>query len=174
MKRGEIYYIERSSYGETGSEQRSGRPAIIVSNDKCNEYSDVLEVVFLTTQPKNDLPTHIDIRSSTKPSVALCEQINSIAIQRFGEYIGTCSDYEMMMVDAALAISLGLEFEKKPEKKEEKKIEPKKVGGGPIGKPVVDNEQIKKKDEEIVRLTAERDTFKALYDKLFERMLSAR
>ena len=129
MKRGEIYYIERSSYGETGSEQRSGRPAIIVSNDKCNEYSDVLEVVFLTTQPKNDLPTHIDIRSSTKPSVALCEQINSIAIQRFGEYIGTCSDYEMMMVDAALAISLGLEFEK-PEKKEEKKIEPKKVGGG--------------------------------------------
>lgn len=174
MKRGEIYYIERSSYGETGSEQRSGRPAIIVSNDKCNEYSDVLEVVFLTTQPKNDLPTHIDIRSSTKPSVALCEQINSIAIQRFGEYIGTCSDYEMMMVDAALAISLGLEFEKKPEKKEEKKIEPKKVGGEPIGKPVVDNEQIKKKDEEIVRLTAERDTFKALYDKLFERMLSAR
>ena len=130
MKRGEIHYIERSSYGETGSEQRSGRPAIIVSNDKCNEYSEVLEVVFLTTQPKNDLPTHIDIRSSTKPSVALCEQINSIAIQRFGEYIGTCSDYEMMMVDAALAISLGLEFEKKPEKKEEKKIEPKKVGGG--------------------------------------------
>ena len=129
MKRGEIYYIERSSYGETGSEQRSGRPAIIVSNDKCNEYSEVLEVVFLTTQPKNDLPTHIDIRSSTKPSVALCEQINSIAIQRFGEYIGTCSDYELMMVDAALAISLGLEFEKKPEKKEEKKIEPKKVGG---------------------------------------------
>ena len=175
MKRGEIYYIERSSYGETGSEQRSGRPAIIVSNDKCNEYSEVLEVVFLTTQPKNDLPTHIDIRSSTKPSVALCEQINSIASQRFGEYIGTCSDYEMMMVDAALAISLGLEFEKKPEKKEEKKIEPKKVGGGePVGKPVVDNEQIKKKDEEIVRLTAERDTFKALYDQLFERMLSAR
>lgn len=132
MKRGEIYYIERSTYGETGSEQRSGRPAIIVSNDKCNEYSEVLEVVFLTTQPKNDLPTHIDIRSSTKPSVALCEQINSIAIQRFGEYIGTCSDYEMMMVDAALAISLGLEFEKKPEKKEEKKIEPKKVGGGSL------------------------------------------
>lgn len=174
MKRGEIYYIERSSYGETGSEQRSGRPAIIVSNDKCNEYSEVLEVVFLTTQPKNDLPTHIDIRSSTKPSVALCEQINSIAIQRFGEYIGTCSDYEMMMVDAALAISLGLEFEKKPEKKEEKKIEPKKVGGEPIGKPVVDDEQIKKKDEEIVRLTAERDTFKTLYDQLFERMLAAR
>jgi len=121
MKRGEIYYIERSSYGETGSEQRSGRPAVIVSNDKCNEYSEVLEVVFLTTQPKHDLPTHIDIRSSSKPSVALCEQINSVAIQRFGEYIGTCSEYEMMLIDAALAISLGLDSENKRDTKPEKK-----------------------------------------------------
>ena len=33
IKRGEIYYIQ--SYGnECGSEQRAGRPAIIVSNDK--------------------------------------------------------------------------------------------------------------------------------------------
>lgn len=38
MKRGEIYYIE-SAYRETGSEQRGGRPAVIVSNDKNNENS---------------------------------------------------------------------------------------------------------------------------------------
>lgn len=173
MKRGEIYYIERSSYGETGSEQRSGRPAVIVSNDKCNEYSEVLEVVFLTTQPKNDLPTHIDIRSSSKPSVALCEQINSVAIQRFGEYIGTCSEYEMTMIDAALAISLGLDFENKRDTKPEKKSTP-----APAPAPVINvnnvSEDSKKKDEEIVRLTAERDTFKELYDRLFDRMLASR
>ena len=170
MKRGEIYYIERSSYGEVGSEQRSGRPAVIVSNDKCNEYSEVLEVVFLTTQPKHDLPTHIDIRSSSKPSVALCEQINSVAIQRFGEYIGTCSEYEMTMIDAALAISLGLDFENKRDTKPEKKSTPASAPA-----PVINvTEDSKKKDEEIVRLTAERDTFKTLYDQLFERMLSAR
>ena len=173
MKRGEIYYIERSSYGETGSEQRSGRPAVIVSNDKCNEYSEVLEVVFLTTQPKHDLPTHIDIRSSSKPSVALCEQINSVAIQRFGEYIGTCSEYEMTMIDAALAISLGLDFENKRDTKPEKKSTPASAPAPVIN---VNNvtEDSKKKDEEIVRLTAERDTFKTLYDQLFERMLAAR
>lgn len=173
MKRGEIYYIERSSYGEVGSEQRSGRPAVIVSNDKCNEHSEVLEVVFLTTQPKHDLPTHIDIRSSSKPSVALCEQINSVAIQRFGEYIGTCSEYEMTMIDAALAISLGLDFENKRDVKPEKKSSP-----APVPAPVINvnnvTEDSKKKDEEIVRLTAERDTFKELYDRLFERMLAAR
>ena len=60
MKRGEIYYIE-STYRETGSEQRGGRPAVIVSNDKNNENSEVVEVVYMTTKPKNDLPTHVFI-----------------------------------------------------------------------------------------------------------------
>ena len=51
----EIYYIQ--SYGnERGSEQRAGRPAIIVSNDKGNQSSSTVEVVYLTTQPKHDLP----------------------------------------------------------------------------------------------------------------------
>lgn len=58
MKRGEIYYIE-STYRETGSEQRGGRPAVIVSNDKNNENSEVVEVVYMTTKPKNDLPMRI-------------------------------------------------------------------------------------------------------------------
>lgn len=80
VKRGEIFYIERS-YGQTGSEQVDGRPAIIVSNDENNRYSGTVEVVYLTTQPKNDLPTHVEIRSSKKPSTALCEQVNSVAVE---------------------------------------------------------------------------------------------
>lgn len=55
MKRGEIYYIE-STYRETGSEQRGGRPAVIVSNDKNNENSEVVEVVYMTTKPKKRPP----------------------------------------------------------------------------------------------------------------------
>lgn len=71
MKRGEIYYIE-STYRETGSEQRGGRPAVIVSNDKNNENSEVVEVVYMTTKPKNDLPTHVlsGVHSPLLPSYA--------------------------------------------------------------------------------------------------------
>ena len=61
IKRGDIWYIE-SGYNTVGSEQRPGRPAIVVSNDRNNEYSSTLEVVYLTTQPKHDLPTHVTIR----------------------------------------------------------------------------------------------------------------
>ena len=57
MKRGQIYYV-RSNYREEGSEQRGGRPAVIVSNDKNNANSNTVEVVYMTTKPKTDLPTH--------------------------------------------------------------------------------------------------------------------
>lgn len=110
-KRGEIYYVERSTNSQTvGSEQIAGRPAIIVSNEKNNEFSPTLEVVYLTTKQKTNLPTHVDIRSAKKNSIALCEQVNTISTQRIGDYIGTCSDYEMQLIDAALMISLSLEF----------------------------------------------------------------
>lgn len=144
MKRGEIYYVNKSGI-ETGSEQFSGRPAVIVSNEKCNEHSEVVEVVYLTTKPKNDLPTHVEIRSAAKPSIALCEQISSVSVLRIGERIGTCTVGEMLMIDTALAISIGLDL----------------------------SEPMPKKDEaaaEIIRLQAERDTYKALCDRLIEKL----
>lgn len=66
MKRGEIYYIE-STYRETGSEQRGGRPAVIVSNDKNNENSEVVEVVYMTTKPKKRPPNSCIYPERTLP-----------------------------------------------------------------------------------------------------------
>lgn len=108
IKRGEIYYIQ--SYGnECGSEQRAGRPAIIVSNDKGNQSSSTVEVVYLTTQPKHDLPTHVVIRATGKESIALCEQVHTVAVERVGDYCGECSKNEMQSVDIALLVSLSLD-----------------------------------------------------------------
>lgn len=114
MKRGEIYYIE-PAYSETGSEQRAGRPAVIVSNNNNNSNSGVVEIVYLTTQPKTDLPTHVLTRSTGQPSTILCEQICSVSTQRVGTYSGTLTTKEIQALDTALAISLGLEL-KAPEK----------------------------------------------------------
>lgn len=104
--KGDIYYIEK--YPTQGSEQQAARPAIVVSNNKCNDTSSVIEVVYLTTAPKNDLPTHVTIRSTGRLSTALCEQITSVSIDRLGNYIATVSEDEMMNLDVALMISLGL------------------------------------------------------------------
>lgn len=108
IKRGDIYYVE---YAPTvGSEQHSGRPAIVVSNDTNNKFSEVVEVVYMTAQAKGEhLPTHVAIRGLTKPSTALCEQITTVAKSRLGNLAGLCTDEEMAMIDRALAISLGIE-----------------------------------------------------------------
>lgn len=105
-KRGEIYYIE--SYYTTGSEQRAGRPAVIVSNDRNNEHGATVEVVYLTTQPKHDLPTHVTVRGTGRDSIALCEQVSTVAVERVGEFCGECSKQEMVAIETALMISLDL------------------------------------------------------------------
>ena len=106
MKRGDIYYIQHRN--TTGAEIQSGRPAIIVSNEALNATSTVLEVVFLTTQPKKELPTHVAIRSTGVESTALCEQVNSVSLSLVGKYCGTCTIGEMKAIDAALLVSLGI------------------------------------------------------------------
>lgn len=108
ITRGDIYYVD--AIDSVGSEQRGGRPAIVVSNDKCNQHSPVVEVVYLTTSPKTPLPTHVTVRSAPRVSTALCEQVHSVDTKRFGSYCGCCTQQELSAVDMALLISLGLDL----------------------------------------------------------------
>lgn len=113
IKRGDIWYIE-SGY-TVGSEQRAGRPAIVVSNDRNNQYSGTIEVVYLTTQPKREMPTHVAISSLSRESIALCEQITSVSTERFGSRRGCVTTEEMEDVEEAMLISLGLTPHAAPE-----------------------------------------------------------
>lgn len=106
LRRGDIYYIDKEIV--YGSEQQGGRPGIIVSNNVGNVESEIVQVVYITTQPKNDLPTHVTIHSAKQISTVLCEQVWSVAQSRVGDYIGRTSEDEMVKIDRALAISLGL------------------------------------------------------------------
>lgn len=106
MKRGEIYYIARRD--TIGAETAKARPAVIVSNDALNATSEVVEVVYLTTQPKKEMPTHVEIKATGCESTALCEHIDHVSILLVGDYCGACSAEEMDAINTALAMSLGL------------------------------------------------------------------
>lgn len=108
VKRGDIFWAYPPAHDDS-SVQAGARPAIVVSNDMNNRYSRTLEVVFLTTQPKKSLPTHVPISSSFRQSTALCEQTQTIGKDSLGNYIATCSKEEMEAIDIALGVSLGLE-----------------------------------------------------------------
>lgn len=113
IKRGDIYYI-RDTRQSIGSEQRADRPAVIVSNDANNKHSGVYEVVYMTTQPKTDLPTHFITHSALKPSTVLCEQISSVYEERIGEWIGTLTPEEMEMLNKCLEVSVAIKTDAAP------------------------------------------------------------
>ena len=176
MKRGDIYYIN-SFYTEEGSEQRAGRPAVIVSNDTCNEVSPVVEIVYLTAQPKKDLPTHVFIRSSTYPSTVLCEQIHSISKDRIAERIGKCTKTELEAIDNALAISLGIDFASAPAEPVVKMREPteeelqQRVEELQKQPPKIKEPEEEPDDTELVVLRTERNIYKKLYGELLESLV---
>ena len=115
--RGQVYYVMPTE-PTIGSEMRPGRPAIVVSADWINATSSVVEVVYLTTQDKKEMGTHVRIEATGRESTALCEQISTVAIERLGSYCGCLDRYEMDAVDKALSESLcldGEDVEKSPE-----------------------------------------------------------
>lgn len=174
--RGELYYVE--PYQTTGSEQRAGRPAIIVSNDMNNNYSGTVEVVYLTTQPKTDLPTHVTIRSTGRLSTALCEQITSVSKDRLGERICELTKDELQRIDVALAVSLAITdieppAEKPPEPEKEPAPAPKLT---PTPAPAPSRPEAKPEAAQhaaYIKVVAERDIYKQLYENLLARALPA-
>lgn len=199
IRRGEIFYISRGGATTHGNEQFADRPAVVVSNDKNNENSGVIEVVYMTTQPKTDLPTHVTVRSTGRISTVLCEQVYSVAVERVGTYIGQCSDAEMQNIDIALMISLQLDGNTKTSKKYTETIakQEDEIKGlrEQLAKAKEDaakwqnyqwqqekTEAADKQEQEqprlmtvsegLIRAEIERDTYKALYEQLFNKLLN--
>lgn len=86
-------------FGEgVGSEQESVRPALIVSNNLNNAYSDTIIVCPITSQKKKELPTHYILTKQDYPffkrdiSTVLCEQIRCVSRERLGMILGSIND----------------------------------------------------------------------------------
>lgn len=160
-KRGEIFYVNNGSREQVGSETKKDRPAIIVSCDANNKHSSVLEMVFLTTQPKAELPTHVTIRSTGKASTALCEQPTPVAVERLNNYLGEVTEEEMQRIDTALLIGLGINYDKRMQKTLKTITEGKTASGGDLRRTEKENpehnENEKQKEERIRQMEKENE-----------------
>lgn len=158
MKRGEIYYI-KNDCGQIGHEIKKDRPAIIVSNDGYNEKSGMVTVVYLTRTPREDLLSHVTIRSTGRTSEALCEQISTISASRVNHYMGTVTDDEMRRIEAGIQIHLAMSAAGQ-------EIPQKFAGGGqtvPATSPT--------DPSRLARAEAERDIFRGLYNQMLDRIM---
>lgn len=97
MKRGQVYYAGLNPV--MGSEQGGIRPCLIVHYNMGNAHSTTVIVAPMTTQKKNDLPTHIAVSSEDYcldgNTTILLEQLRTIDKGRLRDFAGRLSDNTM-------------------------------------------------------------------------------
>ncbi|WP_206459371.1 type II toxin-antitoxin system PemK/MazF family toxin [Anaerovorax sp. IOR16] len=107
VRRGEIWYADLSD--AIGSEQGGVRPVLIVQNDIGNKYSPTIIAAAITSQTKNNLPTHIGLKKETTglkvDSTVMMEQVRTLDKSRLRKKVGYVN---MDNIDRALAISVGI------------------------------------------------------------------
>lgn len=154
VKRGDIFYITYSkNFNDSYSYDTTGRPGVIVSDDHLNRGSEYVEVVYLTTKIKRDMPTHADVFCKS-PSTALCETIHTVEKDRIGTYVRTVSDEEMEGIERGLINSLGMNAS---------------VASANDAEP--NNDMGLASMQKEIQLTAERDMFKKLYEDLLSKVV---
>ena len=164
FKRGDIHYIE-SGFGPAG-DQRTGRPAVIVSSDKNNATGTSVEVVYLTVNPKEDLPTHVLIRSLNRESTAICEQITTVAVERVGDYKGRVTNTEMANIEIAMLVSLDLRMGEV----KEKVVEVVKEVHAPAPVSDMDQDTV----AELAAAKAKCEMLQAMYESLLSKVMEVR
>lgn len=88
IMRGEMYYIHED-YSSVGSEMKAGRPAIIVSNDMNNEFSNTVEIRQMKPQPPSTPSRSIHRRFSCLISSMVFISCSS---QQFGVVVNIADD----------------------------------------------------------------------------------
>lgn len=111
IQRGDIYYADLRPV--IGSEQGGVRPVVVIQNNIGNRHSPTVIVASITSRlGKHRLPTHIMIGSNFpglyRDSMILMEQVRTIDRSRLLEYIGSLDSAQLMRMNRAIVISLGL------------------------------------------------------------------
>lgn len=157
IMRGDVFYVHIAD--SIGEEQSKARPGVIVSNDANNKNSGVVEVVYLTTKSKKELPTHVNTLATGIQSTVLCEQITSVSVNRLGDYLCRISSEDMKKIDHAMLVSLGID--RRSADKDTKTPESTTVVNISNTSDLVES----------ALAVAERDIYKRLYEELLSKAL---
>lgn len=109
IKRGDIWLVDLPK--GKGSEQEMIRPVFVIQNNIGNLHSPTVTILPLTSQNKKWMPTHATLYKTNcliSISTVLAEQINTISKERFIEYIGKVNHSEIVLIENAILVQLGI------------------------------------------------------------------
>lgn len=108
MFRGECVRI-KSPRGSRGGEQRGDRYGVIVQAGTFLGPESRTVLIAPTSQSAPRAPFRPEVDFGKGKSLVLAEQTSAHAVERLGESVGQLSLDEMIAVDRALALMLGLD-----------------------------------------------------------------
>jgi mRNA interferase MazF len=106
MKRGELWWVDFEP--AVGTEVRKTRPAVIVSNDASNAAMRRVQVVPVTSNVEKLYVFESPVTVRGKPGKAMADQVMTADKLRLKRRIGKVSAPEMLGIERALRIQLGL------------------------------------------------------------------
>ena len=106
MKRGEVWWVTFDP--AVGSEIQKTRPAVIVSNDAANRNLKRVVVIPLTTNTSRVFPGEARVNVAGEFCKAMSDQLMAADKLRLKEKLATLSKSDMLEVEQAICVHLGL------------------------------------------------------------------
>ncbi len=106
MQRGEVYWVDFDPV--RGGEIRKCRPAVIVSADVSNRILNRVQVMPLTSSAARIYPPEALVHLNGAAHKAMADQIRTVAKERLGDYIGVLTRPNVLAVEQAMRVQLGL------------------------------------------------------------------
>lgn len=86
-----------------------------MSRDDHNEAAETVQVVYCSASQHQELPEHVGIRSTPRPSAAMCEHIYTVDKSRLGNFVGHLTPQELQRLDIGIMVALDIGGGTEPE-----------------------------------------------------------
>ena len=89
-------------------EIKKTRPAVVISNDLANQFSNRVQVLPITSNVDNIYPCECKILTKKISGKAMADQIMTVSKERLYKKLGSLKESEMLSVERIIKIQLNL------------------------------------------------------------------